>query len=155
MNSVKIFQYIQELDSFIVTDKYRKIAEYLNLTEWNPVVWIGRLFILDNDYGEHWFDNWNLREQKKADAERLGIPCDELMIIDPERFKDDRDGPCHNPELRKQFWTDVLKSLELSYDLLFEEARMMNEGIKDILPDEYLIALEARIAELRTKNESE
>jgi hypothetical protein len=155
MNSVKIFQYIQELDSFIVTDEYRKIAEYLNLTEWNPVVWIGRLFILDNDYGEHWFDNWDLREQKQADAERLGILYDELMIIDPERFKDDRDRPCHNPELRKQFWTDVLKSLELSYDLLFEEARIMNEGIKDILPDEYLIDLEERIAELRAKNESE
>ena len=155
MKSIKIFQYIQELDSFIVTDEYRKIAEYLNLAEWNPVVWIGRLFILDNDYGEHWFDNWDLREQKKADAERLGIAYDELMIIDPERFKNDRDGPCHTPELRKQFWTDVLKSLELNYDLLFEEARMMNEGIKDILPDEYIIDLEERMAKLRTKNGSE
>jgi hypothetical protein len=25
------------------------------------VVWIARLSILDNDSGEHWFDNWELR----------------------------------------------------------------------------------------------
>lgn len=152
MKSIKVFQYIEEIDSFIVTEEYRKIADYLNLTEWNPVVWIGRLFILDNDFGEHWFDNWEFREQRKADAEKLGIPYEELMIIDPERFKNDQDGPCHTPELRKQFWTDVLKSLELSYELLFAEARMMNERIKNIYPDEYLMDLEERIAELRTKH---
>jgi hypothetical protein len=45
------------------------------------------------------------------------------MVIDPDRFKNSDDGPCHTPELRKRFWTDVLKSLELSYDLLFAQAR--------------------------------
>ena len=29
----------------------------------NPVVWIDRLFLRDNDYGERWFDNWDLLEQ--------------------------------------------------------------------------------------------
>jgi hypothetical protein len=149
MKSVKVFQYIEELDAFIITDEYRKIADYLNLTEWNPVVWIGRLFILDNDFGEHWFDNWDLREEKKADAERLGIAYNELMIIHPDRFQDGRDGPCHSSALRKQFWTDVLRSLEISYDLLFAEARVMNEGIKELLPDAYIADLEERIAGLR------
>ncbi len=152
MKTVKVFQYIEELDAFIITDEYRRIADYLNLTEWNPVVWIGRLFIMDNDLGEHWFDNWDLREEKKADAERLGIAYDELMIINPDRFQDGRDGPCHSPALRKQFWTEVLKGLEISYDLLFAEARAMNEGIKELLPDEYIVDLEGRITVIKTGN---
>ena len=153
MKSIKVFKYIEELDCFIVTDRYREIADYLGLSEWNPVVWIGRLFILDNDYGEHWFDNWQLREVKEPDALRLDIPYDELMIIDPDRFKNDRDGPCHSREIRKIFWTDVLKSLELSYELLFEEARAMNERIKEILPDEYKVDLEGRKARQRAEED--
>jgi hypothetical protein len=151
METLKIFQYVEELDCFVVTDEYREAADYLGLVEWNPVVWIGRLFTLDNDYGEHWFDNWDLREEKRIKAEQLGIAYDELMIIAPDRFKNDRDGPCHTSELRKKFWTDVLKSLELSYELLFEEARVSNEGLKKILPEEYIENLEDRIAELKVK----
>lgn len=70
------------------------------------------------------------------------------MIIHPERFKDDKDGPCHPPEMRKRFWTDVLTSIELSYELLFEEARLKNRKVKDILLEEYLEDLEAHIAAL-------
>ena len=151
METLKIFQYVEELDCFVVTDEYLEAADYLGLVEWNPVVWIGRLFTLDNDYGEHWFDNWDLREEKRIKAEQLGIAYDELMIIAPDRFKNDRDGPCHTSELRKKFWTDVLKSLELSYELLFEEARVSNEGLKKILPEEYIENLEDRIAELKVK----
>jgi hypothetical protein len=51
------------------------------------VVWIGRLFTLDNDYGEHWFDNWDEREEKASDAHALGIEPEELLIVNPERFK--------------------------------------------------------------------
>jgi hypothetical protein len=51
------------------------------------------------------------------------------MIVVPDRFKNDADGPCHTPTLRKQFWTDVLTSLELSYDTLFEAARQQNVAI--------------------------
>ncbi|MCI0487974.1 MAG: hypothetical protein L0229_15395 [Blastocatellia bacterium] len=145
---LKVFDFIKELDCFIVTDEYRRVADYLGLSEWNPVVWIGRLFILDNDYGEHWFDNWNLREEKKPAAEKSGFAYEELLIIDPDRFKNDRDGPCHPPELRKRFWTDVLRSLELSYDLLFEEARRSNERMKEILPEEYIEDLEQRIVQV-------
>ncbi|MDM8549969.1 hypothetical protein QUF72_07835 [Desulfobacterales bacterium HSG2] len=148
--TLKIFKYIDELDCFIVTDEYKKIAEHLGLSEWNPVVWIGRLFILDNDYGEHWFDNWDLREERKTGAERFGLNYEELLIIDPDRFKNDADGPCHSPEMRKRFWTDVLKSLELSYDLLFEEARRFNnKANKKFFPEEFVNDLEERIEKIR------
>ena len=149
MPTVRVFTYIDQLDAFEVTDQYRDLAERLGLTEWNPVVWIGRLFTLDNDYGEHWFDNWPEREALADAAGKLGIASDELMIIVPERFKNDADGPCHSPTLRKQFWTDVLKSLTLSYDTLFAQARQCNASIRAILPEEYIADLEERIAAIR------
>ena len=70
------------------------------------------------------------------------------MIVDPERFQNGKDGPCHTPELRKRFWTDVLRSLELSYELLFAEARVCNEARLDYLQDEYIPDLEERIERL-------
>jgi hypothetical protein len=147
-HKVRIFRYLDELDAFDVTEMYRDIADTLGLAEWTPVVWIGRLFSLDNDYGEHWFDNWELREQKGLSQRHL--------LIDPMRFKDDRDGPCHPPEFRKRFWTDVLQSLELSFDLICDEARRFNERRRELLqqtafdPEEGLIAdLEGRIERLR------
>ena len=146
MPTVRVFTYIDQLDAFMVTDEYRDLADWLGLTEWHPVVWIGRLFTLDNDYGEHWFDNWEEREVLADAARQLGIASDALMIIVPERFKDDADGPCHPPTLRKQFWTDVLKSLALSYDTLFEQARQSNARTQAILPEEYIADLEERIA---------
>lgn len=151
MRTVRVFKYIDQLDAFVVTDEYRQLADHLGLIEWNPVVWIGRLFILDNDYGEHWFDNWDEREALEDKAQKLGIASDQLMIIVPDRFKNDYDGPCHTPAFRKQFWTDVLKSLELSYDILFEEARLNNATIKEYLPDEYIEDLEARIVAIQTR----
>lgn len=143
--SVKVFRYIEELDAFIVTEEYNQIARTLGLDEWNPVVWIGRLFLLDNDYGEHWFDNWELREKIAPDAQEYGIEPDKLLIIDPERFQNGKDGPVHSPERRKQFWTDVLKSLELSYSLLCDEALENNARLKDLCLDEWIPDLEKRI----------
>lgn len=143
--SIRIFRYIDDLDCFVVDDTYRQIADSLGLFEWNPVVWIGRLFFLDNDYGEHWFDTWELREQLIPEAEKRGIPYEDLMVIDPERFKNDEDGPCHPANMRKRFWTDVLKSLELSYDLLFEEARSFNRDNQAQFPEYYIEDLEQRI----------
>jgi hypothetical protein len=97
MNSriVRVFRYLDDLDCFVVSEEYASLAEHLGLIEWSVVVWIGRLFTLDNDYGEHWFDNWHLREEREADDARLGLTGDELLIIDPQRFEDGRDGPCH------------------------------------------------------------
>ena len=147
---VKIFRYLDDLDAFVVTDEYRRIAESLGLAEWNPVVWIGRLFFLDNDFGEHWFDNWDLRE-------RQGL-SEEYLIVDPYRFKNGVDGPCNTAEFRKRFWTEVLACLELSLDLLFDKARQMNEQNRDMIeryPDEvrlrefYIFDLENRIEAIR------
>ena len=144
--TVTIFKYLDDLDCFVVDDSYRRIADQLGLTEWSPIVWIGRLFILDNDYGEHWFDNWHLREPLELEAARRGLTEEDLLIIDPERFQDGKDGPCHASAFRKRFWTDVLRSLELSYDLLADEARTFNQERLRFLPDEYIPDLEDRIA---------
>ena len=148
MNAIKIFRHLDELDCFLPTDEYARLAERLGLVEWHPVVWIGRLFLLDNDFGEHWFDNWDLREEKRAQAEEMGLVWEDLLIINPDWFQNGKDGPCNTPQLRKQFWTDVLKSLTLSHELLFEKARAENERIKPFLPDEYIHDLEERIAQI-------
>lgn len=149
MPMVRVFKYIDQLEAFVVTDEYRHIADQLGLTEWNPVVWIGRLFTLDNDYGEHWFDNWDERTALEEKAQQLGMASDQLMIIVPDKFKNDDDGPCHSPAFRKQFWTDVLKSLELSCVTIFEKARQCNAFAKEHLPDEFIEDLEERIATLQ------
>jgi hypothetical protein len=149
MQRIRIFRYLDDLDYFEVNDEYQRIADQLGLTEWSPVVWIGRLFTLDNDDGEHWFDNWHLREPLEAEATRRSLSYEELLIIDPERFQDGKDGPCHPPAFRKRFWSDVLRSLELSFDLIVDEARAFNQERLRFMPDEYISDLEARIATLR------
>ncbi len=150
MPTVKVFKYIEPLDAFIPTDEYAQLAAQLGLVEWNPVVWIGRLFALDNNYGEHWFDNWEERESLADGAARIGIPSDELLIVVPDRFTNGRDGPCHPPNLRKKFWTDVLQSLELSYDTLFEEARRTNMHVQEYFPEASIDDLEQRIAAIQS-----
>jgi hypothetical protein len=77
---IRIFKYLQELDCFIVDPDHKKIADSLGLTEWNEVVWIGRFFSMDNDFGEHWFDNWDLRKPLEAKAEELGLDTTELSF---------------------------------------------------------------------------
>jgi hypothetical protein len=149
--TVKIFRYIEELDAFVVTDEYRRLADTLGLAEWTPVVWIGRLFTQDNDFGEHWFDNWELREERSGRAHALGFDENELLIIDPNRFQDGRDGPCHDPAQRKRFWTDVLQSLTLSYEVLFHEARLMNEQMQKWMPEDAIPDLESRISQIRAE----
>lgn len=158
--TIKVFNYIPDLDALNVTGEYREIADTLGLTEWNPVVWVSRLFTVDNDFGEHWFDDWELREQGEDRAKELGLDASTLFFIDPDRFQDGRDGPCHTPQFRKAFWTDVLRSLELSPALLFEEARNFNAQAKKLtdehpeeasLQDSYLPDLEDRIRALSEK----
>ena len=145
---IRIFNYLPHLDAFQVTEEYRAIADDLGLSEWNPVVWIGRLFTMDNDVGEHWFDNWEERADLQEQAKEHGVDENSLMIIVPARFADGRDGPCNSPELRAAFWKDVLRSLELSDQLLFDQARNFNETAKsrEDLADDVIPDLEARIA---------
>lgn len=154
MPTIKVFQYVEELDAFLVTPQFAMLSDRLGLTEWTPVTWIGRLFFLDNDYGEHWFDNGDEREALKARAAELGIDDFNLMIITPWRYQNGKDGPCNSDAVRKMFWTDVLKSLELSYELLFEQARQHDAEIESAskrfpqVPMEHIEDLEARIAEI-------
>jgi hypothetical protein len=155
---IRVFTYFPEVVAFGVTPEYRELAEQLGLAEWNPVVWIGRLFVLDNDFGEHWFDNWDARESRRALAERHGLDANTLLIIDPDRFQDGADGPCNSPEFRARFWRDVLLSLELSLDLLVDKARDLNRRTKELLDagdaslqEDYIPDLEARIAALMSR----
>ena len=134
----------------MVDPVYKNIANRLGLNEWNEVVWIGRYFSLDNDYGEHWFDNWDLRETLEQKALNLGLDSSELLIIDPDRFKNDKDGPCHTAQERVLFWKDVLLSLHLSLDTVFREARKLNEEKRHNDSEEFIGDLEERIANIIT-----
>jgi hypothetical protein len=145
---VRVFRFVKELDAFVVTDEFAQLADRIGLTEWHPAVWIGRLFLLDNDYGEHWFDNWDEREARETQVKAMGIDDYDLMIVKPEHFTNEADGPCNPPEIRKAFWTDVLKSLELSYDLLFAKARQQNADMREHWPEGYVADLDERITQI-------
>jgi hypothetical protein len=148
MATIKVFKYIVPLDCFVIHPDYKKIADKLGLTEWSEVVWIGRYFCLDNDNGEHWFDNWSERENLTEKAKGLGWDPEDLFIIDPSRFKNGMDGPCHTDDERRKFWTDVLKSLELSIDTLVSEARKFNNGRTET-DSSFIVDLEFRIKEVK------
>lgn len=151
MPTVKVFNYIEPLDAFLPTEEYVQVAEQLGLVEWNPVVWIGRLFTMDNNFGEHWFDNWEERDALTNEAAWLGIPTEQLLIVVPDRFANGRDGPCHPPALRKKFWTDVLQSLEVRYETLFAEARRVNAQVQEYDPEAAIEDLEQRIAAIQSR----
>ncbi len=155
--TVPIFNYIPSLDSFLPTEEYRKIGDYLHITEWNPVVWIGRLFAMDNDYGEHWFDNWDERDAIHEQAKTAGYESHFLCIVSPDRFAQ-KGKEYHSRELRKEFWTQVLRSLNLSLDTIFAEARDNNEKRRISLPARerggYLKTLERRIREVQREYRS-
>ena len=104
---------------------------------------------MDNDVGEHWFDNWDLRESIEKEAEKLGLDSTELFVLDPERFEDGRDGPCHSPGDRILFWKDVLMSLKLSLATLIREARTLNEENRQLDLEQYIPDLEYRIEQLQ------
>jgi hypothetical protein len=148
---IKVFRYIDEIDAFIVNPDFKIITDDLGLSEWNEVVWIGRYFMLDNDYGEHWFDNWDERDKREIKAKEQNILYDSILAIDPERFKNNIDGPCHSNLQRKNFWTDVLKSLQLSLDLIIDEARLINNGRKDEREENYINDLEKRIEKIKAR----
>jgi hypothetical protein len=146
---IKIFEYLEELDCFVISPHYKSLAVTLGLTEWHEAVWLGRYFSLDNDYGEHWFDNWGLRSKIEKETDLLGIDPSDILVIDPERFKNGADGPCHSDQERKLFWTDVLKSLHLSYTVLFAEARHLNEERRLVGVEDFIIDLEDRIEKIK------
>jgi hypothetical protein len=143
---VRIFRYHPGVDAFALTAEYAALAEVLGMEGWESFAWIGRLFTLDNDVGEHWFDNWALREQRAEVAARHGLDADTLLFIDPRRMADGRDGPCNTDEFRTRFWTEVLSSLDLSEELIITKAREFHARCAE--PSE-MAALEARIVAWR------
>lgn len=150
MKYYKVFDYIEALDCFVVNPEFKELIYDLGLNEWNEVVWIGRYLTLDNDYGEHWFDNWDERERIEELALKLGYKHEDLMIIEPTRFANGKDGPCHADVERKRFWTDVCKSLSLSIHTIVSEARRNNER-NEKSDSSYLADLETRIEKILNK----
>lgn len=150
MEYYKVFNYIEALDCFVVNSAFKELINNLGLNEWNEVVWIGRYLMLDNDYGEHWFDNWDERERIEELALKLGYKQEDLMIIEPARFANGKDGPCHTDVERKRFWTDICKSLSLSIETIICEARRNNEQHKKY-HSLYLPDLEIRIEKILNK----
>lgn len=148
MKTIKIFKYIEQLDCFVVNTEYKVIADKLGLTEWSEVVWIGRYFLLDNDYGEHWFDNWSERDKLAEKAKDIGIEYNDILVINPNRFKNGVDGPCHTDNERLKFWTDVLKSLELNINTIIAEAVKLNDE-REQTDEEFIADLDRRIAEIK------
>lgn len=89
----KVFNRVPEIDAcFVVNPIFAKLCRCLGISEWTDVVWMGRLFARDQDFGEHWFDNWEEREAVEEQAEALGYDYEELLIVVPERFTE---GPCY------------------------------------------------------------
>jgi hypothetical protein len=66
MTTIRIFRYLDDLDCFVVSDKYRRIADQLGLTEWSPVGWIGRLFTLCSR--PYLVECWQQRARQRAAA---------------------------------------------------------------------------------------
>lgn len=147
---IQIFTYISEGDYFVEHEDYQDIAPDLGLVEWNAMVWIGRLFSLDNDFGEHWMDNFELIEQKQATLKetKRQLPMQPIYVIDPDRMKDGKDGPCHQAEFRKQFWTDVLRNLKINLGTLIDKARQVNKTEGKNPEDNPLPNLERNIIEI-------
>src|SRR5262249_16986453 len=135
---------------FHLTPEYTSLAEAVQMEGWEAFAWLGRLFSLDNDVGEHWFDNWDLREQRAEAAARHGLDTNTLLIVNPRCMAGGRDGPCHTDELRGRFWKEVLMSLELSEDLIIAKARDFHGRLSDpSAVDEVLAELEERVAAWR------
>ena len=145
MTQIKVFQYLEKYDAFDVTPEYYEATGWLGLHEWTPVVWLTRLLAMDNDFGEHVFDNWNEREA--LEKEHGETDLSHLLVVVGKRFQDGSDGPCNTEEFRKQFWTDILKSMHLSLETIFVKAREHNESWKncEFYPDKFMHDLEDRI----------
>jgi hypothetical protein len=94
-----------------------------------------------------------LEETIGGKGRRIGARYNRIIILDPDRFKNDHDGPCHSPEERILFWKDVLMSLHLSQETLFREARNLNEERRQYDPENYIADLEERIIQIINRNQ--
>lgn len=121
---IRIFVYNADKKAYFFTQQYREIATTLGLVEWHPGVWIGRLFAMDNDFGEHWLDNVEDEDAMDAGGYRLVPDCFFFG-----RAGEKNDEPMHGPEIRARFWHDVLCRLELSLETIIAVAIRYNDEI--------------------------
>ena len=140
--NIKVFQPGPTHGTFFCTKEFEQACAELNISEWHAAVWIGRLFARNQDFGEHWFDNWDEREELENFS--LIFPKDEdyssLLIVVPRSFIQKSqscwscgekivkincpncqkelnikpDGPVYSEEVVKSFWIDVCESLIVS-----------------------------------------
>lgn len=114
---------------FSVHPDFARVVELLDMYEWSPVVWLGRLLLMDEDFGEHIFDAWDERDALRPKIAELGLGRllgdygEFALIVRPEVFVGRRDGPCNTNAARFAFWADVLSSLSLSAATMLECAR--------------------------------
>jgi hypothetical protein len=121
---MKVFVFHPQLQAFTYSPEYKNLAILLELG-WEARAWMGRLFAMDNDFGEHWLDSDEFVEDIRDAAEALGLDPDVvvLMRVDPRRMVDGSDGPCNSDEFRQRFWNEVMASLDLSPELVYQMAR--------------------------------
>ena len=84
-----------------------------------------------HDFGEHGFDNWDIREQKRHEGNRVGYDVETMLFLDPTRFQDGNDDPCHSADFRTRFWTHALQSRELDMTVLFDQVRFFQKTLKE------------------------
>jgi hypothetical protein len=85
MTTLPVFDYLEELDCFLINPVFSNVVCQLHLNEWHPAVWVGRYFTMDNDFGEHWFEDWDEREALRERAEKLGYSYEQLPLSFPGR----------------------------------------------------------------------
>lgn len=150
----QVFDYIDFADCFVVNREFEQVNWLVGLHEWHAVVWLGRAFISNNDFGEHWFDSWDERDElfskHKERFLEIGIKDEgELMIVLPEVMAPKKlttDGPCNSPETLKKIWTDVLKSLKISKETLIslsmKETKLTRETVENAVANEKTIQVQ-------------
>jgi hypothetical protein len=133
--TVKVFHYVDALDCFVLDELYAQIAGKLGFAGRPAGEWIGRYLAPGNLSDGNLFGSPSAALQEKAG--QLGLANDELFVIDAGEFD------------RKKFLADVLRSLELSLEMIYSEAVKANSN-RD--PDDkcFVADLEPRFAELKS-----
>lgn len=67
MQHITRFRFIDDLECVVVSAAYLRSADQLGSTEWNAVVWIGRLFTCVRADAVH--------RCATAPVQRVGMPC--------------------------------------------------------------------------------
>lgn len=84
-------------------------------------------------------------------AKQHGIEYDDILALDPDRFKRYGATGHHSDEERILFWKDVLNSLSLSFDTIVRETINFNRVRQELQHEPYIEDLEERINTLKEK----